>query len=92
MLNPQGVRIGTAEIYRVVEQFDEVVDSLVVGLEDGDDVAIVLFVVLRTGVELDRKLVERCREQSPLRAVLARVAARLAPERVGARLGLPTTF
>jgi acetoacetyl-CoA synthetase len=56
VLNPGGVRIGTAEIYRVVEQFDEVVGSLVVGLEDGSDVLIVLFVVLREGLELGQEL------------------------------------
>jgi acetoacetyl-CoA synthetase len=56
VLNPGGVRIGTAEIYRVVEQFDEVVGSLVVGLQDGSDVQIVLFVVLREGLKLGQEL------------------------------------
>ena len=60
-LNPGGVRIGTAEIYRQVEQLPEVVESLVVGQEWEDDVRIVLFVRLRAGAELDRGLEERIR-------------------------------
>ncbi len=61
-LNPGGVRIGTAEIYRQVEQLPEVVESLVVGQEWDEDVRIVLFVRLRDGVTLDDALRERiCR-------------------------------
>ena len=52
-LNPGGVRIGTAEIYRQVEQLPEVVESLVVGQEWEGDVRIVLFVRLREGLTLD---------------------------------------
>ena len=55
-LNPGGVRIGTAEIYRQVEQVDAVIESLVVGQEWGDDMRIVLFVRLREGAELDAEL------------------------------------
>ena len=61
-LNPGGVRIGTAEIYRQVEQMPEVVESLVVGQEWDEDIRIVLFVRLRDGVTLDDALRERiCR-------------------------------
>jgi len=63
VLNPGGVRIGTAEIYRVVEQFDQIVDSLVVGLQVAADVEIVLFVVLREGVELDQDLKDDLRQR-----------------------------
>ena len=56
-LNPGGVRIGTAEIYRQVEQLPEVVESLVVGQEWEGDVRIVLFVRLREGASLDEALV-----------------------------------
>jgi acetoacetyl-CoA synthetase len=52
-LNPGGIRIGTAEIYRVVEEIPEVLDSLVVSRDVGDDVEIVLFVVLREGVKFE---------------------------------------
>jgi acetoacetyl-CoA synthetase len=61
-LNPGGVRIGTAEIYRQVEQLPEVVESLVIGQDWEDDVRIVLFVRLREGVVLDEGLRDRiCR-------------------------------
>jgi acetoacetyl-CoA synthetase len=46
-LNPGGVRIGTAEIYRIVESVDEVVDSIVVGQNWNNDVRVILFVVLK---------------------------------------------
>jgi acetoacetyl-CoA synthetase len=66
-LNPGGVRIGTAEIYRQVEQLPEIVESLVIGQEIGDakdrDVRIVLFVRLREGLVLDDALRERIRRQ-----------------------------
>ena len=60
-LNPGGVRIGTAEIYRQVEQIPEVVESLVIGQDWQSDVRIVLFVRLRPGAELDEALRERIR-------------------------------
>ena len=62
-LNPGGVRIGTAEIYRQVEQLPEVVESLVVGQEWEGDVRIVLFVRLREGVTLDDALADRIRRR-----------------------------
>jgi acetoacetyl-CoA synthetase len=62
-LNPGGVRIGTAEIYRQVEQLDEVVESLVVGQDWDGDVRIVLFVRLREGLSLDEDLSERIRRR-----------------------------
>jgi acetoacetyl-CoA synthetase len=62
-LNPGGVRIGTAEIYRQVEQLPEVVESLVVGQEWQGDVRIVLFVRLREGLSLDPLLADRIRRQ-----------------------------
>jgi acetoacetyl-CoA synthetase len=55
-LNPGGVRIGTAEIYRHVEQLDDIVESIVIGQEWEDDVRVVLFVILKPGVELDENL------------------------------------
>jgi acetoacetyl-CoA synthetase len=60
-LNPGGVRIGTAEIYRQVEQIPEVLESLVFGLEDDGDVRIVLLVRLADGAALDDELVARIR-------------------------------
>ncbi|MGD8385275.1 MAG: acetoacetate--CoA ligase [Lysobacterales bacterium] len=60
-LNPGGVRIGTAEIYRQVESLDEVVESICVGQDWQDDVRVVLFVRLRDGLKLDEKLEDRIR-------------------------------
>jgi acetoacetyl-CoA synthetase len=58
-LNPGGVRIGTAEIYRQVENIPEIVDSLVVGQDWENDVRIVLFVKLREDLKFNSELVDR---------------------------------
>jgi acetoacetyl-CoA synthetase len=67
VLNPGGVRIGTAEIYRQVEQLDEVVESLVIGQDwppgKPKDVRVVLFVQLQDGLTLDEGLVSRIKQQ-----------------------------
>jgi acetoacetyl-CoA synthetase len=63
VLNPGGVRIGTAEIYRQVERLDEVVESLAIGQDWNNDVRIVLFVRLRDGLVLDAPLIEKIRQQ-----------------------------
>ena len=62
VLNPGGVRIGTAEIYRQVEKIEDVVESIVIGQEWQDDVRVVLFVVLREGLTLTGELSEQIRE------------------------------
>jgi acetoacetyl-CoA synthetase len=61
VLNPGGVRIGTAEIYRQAEALDEVVESIAVGQSWGDDERVVLFVVLKDGIELNDELIDRMR-------------------------------
>jgi acetoacetyl-CoA synthetase len=61
VLNPGGVRIGTAEIYRQVERIEEVLESIVIGQQWEDDVRVVLFVVLRDGLTLDDGLRDRIR-------------------------------
>ena len=61
VLNPGGVRIGTAEIYRQVEKVDSVIDALCIGQEWEDDVRVVLFVVLRPGLTLDETLIKEIR-------------------------------
>ena len=63
VLNPGGVRIGTAEIYRQVEQVDEVLESLVVGQEHNGDCSIILFVILRKGVMLSEQLKLKIKQQ-----------------------------
>jgi len=62
VLNPGGVRIGTAEIYRQVEKLEEVVESIVIGQDWERDVRVVLFVRLREGLTLDDALVRRIKQ------------------------------
>jgi acetoacetyl-CoA synthetase len=62
VLNPGGVRIGTAEIYRQVEKLEQVVESIAIGQNWDDDVRVVLFVVLREGVTLDDALRQEIRQ------------------------------
>ncbi len=62
-LNPGGVRIGTAEIYRQVEQIEEVLESIAVGQHVGDDERVILFVRLREGAQLDDALRQRISKQ-----------------------------
>ncbi|OSQ35636.1 acetoacetate--CoA ligase [Thalassospira mesophila] len=62
-LNPGGVRIGTAEIYRQVELLPEIQESIVIGQEWDNDVRVVLFVVLKPGNSLDDALCDRIRQQ-----------------------------
>ena len=63
VLNPGGVRIGTAEIYRQVEQLDEVFESIVIGQDWEGDVRVVLFVKLKEGLALDDSLVARIKQK-----------------------------
>ncbi|WP_370660309.1 acetoacetate--CoA ligase [Peteryoungia algae] len=76
-LNPGGVRIGTAEIYNQVEQMDEVVEALCIGQDWEDDVRVVLFVRLASGLslteELDRKIKTRIRTGATPRHVPAKI-------------------
>ena len=85
-LNPGGVRIGTAEIYRQVEQLDEVIESLVIGQEFDGDVRVVLFVILRDGAVLDEALIDRIRRQ-----VRANTTPRHVPARIVEVSDIPRT-
>ena len=77
VLNPGGVRIGTAEIYRPVEALAEIVDSLVIGQPWEDDVRVVLFVVLRADTALEADLEQRIRQQIRTYATPRHVPARI---------------
>ena len=79
VLNPGGVRIGTAEIYRAVEQIDEVLESIVIAQEWGHDVRIVLFVRLRDAVQFDDGLAERIRRSIRDSATPRHVPAKILP-------------
>ena len=84
-LNRGGVRLGTSEFYVVVEEIDEVLDSLVVHLDEGDE--LLLFVALRDGVELDDEL--RARIATALRTALS---PRHAPDAIVAVPSIPRTL
>ena len=86
-LNPGGVRIGTAEIYRQVERLPEVVESLVVGQDWEDDVRIVLFVRLRDGLRLDEALRDRIR-----RRIRAHASPHHVPQKIIQVADLPRTI
>jgi len=86
VLNPGGVRIGTAEIYRQVEKLDEVVESIAIGQNWEDDVRVVLFVVLRPGVDLDDELCNRIRKE-----IRQNTTPRHVPAKIVAVAGIPRT-
>ncbi len=86
VLNPGGVRIGTAEIYRQVEQFDEIVESLVIGQSWQNDVRVVLFVRLREGEQLDDALIKRLQVH-----IRSNATPRHVPERVVQVSDIPRT-
>jgi len=75
VLNPGGVRIGTAELYRVVEGLDEVIECIAVGQDKDGDQRILLFVVLRDGLTLQQELIDEIR---------SRIRERLTPRHVPA--------
>ncbi len=79
VLNPGGVRIGTAEIYRQVEKLDEVLESIAVGQSRNGEERVVLFVRMRDGVTLDDALRDRIRktirENATPRHVPAKIVA-----------------
>ena len=79
VLNPGGVRIGTAEIYRQVEQLPEVVESIVIGQHWDNDERLVLFVRLRDGVTLDADLERRIRTKIRENTSPRHVPARIVP-------------
>ena len=87
VLNPGGVRIGTAEIYRQVEKLNDVVDSICIGQNWDDDVRVVLFVVLRTGVDLDDAL-----QQSIRHSIRRETTPRHVPAKIIAVKDIPRTI
>jgi acetoacetyl-CoA synthetase len=84
-LNRGGVRIGTAEFYAVVEGLPEVADSVVVHLEEADE--LLLFIALRDGLTLDDALVARLRD-----ALRSSLSPRHVPDRILAVPGVPRTL
>ena len=76
-LNPGGVRIGTAEIYRQVENIEEILEAVVIGQDWDNDVRVVLFVRLREGVELSDGLVQRVKSEIRANATPRHVPAKI---------------
>ena len=76
-LNPGGVRIGTAEIYRQVEQLPEIKEAIVIGQDWDNDVRVVLFVITQDGVTLDQNLQDRIKKQIRVGASPRHVPARI---------------
>ena len=87
VLNPGGVRIGTSEIYRQVEQLDEVLESIAIGQDWENDVRVVLFVVLRDGVSLTEDLQQKIRK-----AVRDNTTPRHVPAKIIAVPEIPRTI
>ncbi|HEY2805672.1 MAG TPA: acetoacetate--CoA ligase [Gemmatimonadales bacterium] len=77
VLNPGGVRIGTAEIYRQVEQLDEVLESLVIGQDWEGDVRVVLFVKLKDGFSLEDSLVSKIKQRIRINTTPRHVPAKV---------------
>ncbi len=76
-LNPGGVRLGTAEIYSVVEKFKEIKESIVVGQSWDNDVRIILFVVLSKNNKLDEKLISKLKRKIRYEASPRHVPAKI---------------
>ncbi|RON08770.1 acetoacetate--CoA ligase [Pseudomonas brassicacearum] len=87
VLNPGGVRIGTAEIYCQVEKVHQVLDSVAIGQQWQDDVRVVLFVRLRDGVTLDDNL-----EQEIRQVIRANTTPRHVPAKIVAVTDIPRTI
>jgi acetoacetyl-CoA synthetase len=86
-LNPGGVRIGTAEIYRVAESMGEIEDSLVVGQNWDNDIRVILFIKLGEGVELNEDLIRRIKC-----AIRENTTPRHVPSKIIAVKGIPYTI
>ncbi|WP_374308160.1 acetoacetate--CoA ligase [Dongia sp.] len=86
VLNPGGVRIGTAEIYRQVEQLPEILESIVIGQDWEGDVRVILFVRLRPEVKLDEALEKKIRNQ-----IRANTTPRHVPAKIVAVTDIPRT-
>ncbi|MCY1412556.1 Acetyl-coenzyme A synthetase [compost metagenome] len=87
VLNPGGVRIGTAEIYRQVEKIEDVLESIAIGQDWQGDVRVVLFVRLREGVQLSDELQQRIRQ-----VIRANTTPRHVPAKIIAVADIPRTI
>lgn len=86
-LNPGGVRIGTAEIYRIVESFSQISDSVAVGLRKNDDESVILFVKMNTGEKLTEELESQMRKK-----IKSEASPRHVPAKIIATPDIPYTI
>jgi len=86
-LNPGGVRIGTAELYRQVEQFEEIEDSVVIGQSWANDIRVILFVKMAAGHTLDADMAARIRT-----AIRTNASPRHVPAKILAVPDVPYTL
>ena len=87
VLNPGGVRIGTAEIYRQVETFEEILEALAIGQEKNNDVRVVLFVVMKEQQELTDDLKDQLRKR-----IKQNTTPRHVPDLIVSVVALPRTL
>ena len=85
-LNPGGVRIGTAEIYRQIEQIEEIEDSVVVGQNRDNDIRVILFVKMAKGYELTKELIRKIKT-----AIRTSASPRHVPAKILTVLDIPYT-
>tara|TARA_Y100000590_G_scaffold371477_1_gene433908 strand:- start:1236 stop:2171 length:936 start_codon:yes stop_codon:yes gene_type:complete len=85
-LNPGGVRLGTAEIYNVVEKLEEIQESIAIGQTWNNDIRIILFVVINKGYELNDKIKEKIKK-----AIRIEASPRHVPSKIISILEIPKT-
>ena len=85
-LNPGGVRLGTAEIYREVEKFEEINESIVIGQIWNNDIRIILFVVLNQGYKLTDEIKNKIKK-----TIKSRASPRHVPSKIISILDIPKT-
>ena len=85
-LNPGGVRLGTSEIYSVVEKFKEIQESIVIGQSWKNDIRIVLFIVLNKGYDLTNKIINKIKK-----AIRTNASPRHVPSKIIPILEIPKT-
>ena len=85
-LNPGGVRLGTAEIYGVVEKFDEIQESIVIGQSWNNDIRIILFIVLNKGYQLTDEIKDKIKK-----AIKINTSPRHVPSKIISILEIPKT-
>ena len=85
-LNPGGVRLGTAEIYSVVEEFEEIQESIVIGQSWKNDIRIILFIVLNEGYNLTDEIIDKIKK-----AIKINASPRHVPSKIISILEIPKT-